>query len=97
MPGVFDTVQPSFNLTGMARQSHNYGSGIEAKESGMVVIGNPYTKLQHEMIRSQQATYDARIREMKAIAANASQTVRNQADRFLNDIDFMQESLLDRE
>lgn len=33
---------------------------------------------------------------MKAIAANACQSISNHFDRFLNEIDFMQESLMDR-
>ena len=46
-------------------------------------------------MKLEEHTFGAHNREMRATVMNASQSIRNEADRFLRDIDFMQETLVD--
>ena len=47
------------------------------------------------MLKSQEHTFGARNREMRAIVVAVTRTLRNGLGRFLNDIDFVQGSLFD--
>ena len=61
----------------------------------MISIGNPYVRGCEEMVRSQEHTFGACSREMRSIVVEVASTLKNGVDRFLDDIDFMQESLVD--